>query len=35
MKVNYMTRFNNMDESDSMNMNVVNHSSLFYFIYKC
>ncbi len=33
MKVNYMTRFNNMDESDSMNMNVVNHISNFVFLY--
>ncbi len=30
MKVNYMTAFNNMDKSGSMNMNVVNHSIILY-----
>jgi hypothetical protein len=31
-KFNYMPRFNNMDKSGSMNMNVVSHISLFYFL---
>jgi len=31
LKVTYMTKFNNMDENDSMNMNVANHSSSCFF----